>query len=193
MYVNLVELYAKRTNQLADYEGPDAEALDRFNRFNQYCIQIMPEILPIVQQRLEMQEVLPNDALIQQESQQEASQRYLQHIRDMEMPHLPRSPSDKAESSQQDMTMQEAQAPLSNQQTGPHTVFPDDLWIPGLDNFSDLGNATQIPFDIHMDFDQQFDLPVLSELLSGTDAGLREIPNSRTVRRRERETKLFEP
>jgi hypothetical protein len=72
-----------------DYEGPAAEHLRRFLHFSE---QVLEELLPVVQQRLGLQEALSSTSQIrlQQEIQQEAGQRYLQHIASSSMPHLGR-------------------------------------------------------------------------------------------------------
>ena len=73
-----------------DYEGPAVEHLHRFLHFSAQAIE---DLLPIVQQRLGLREVLsPNNQLrLQQDIQQEAGQRYLQQISSTLMPHLGRA------------------------------------------------------------------------------------------------------
>jgi hypothetical protein len=84
-------LFPRVLTSSTDYEGPAAEHLRRFLHFSE---QTLEALLPVVQQRLGLQGALsPNSQLqLQQEIQQEAGQRYLQHIANSSMPHLGRPP-----------------------------------------------------------------------------------------------------
>ena len=71
----------------ADYHGPAFEHLHRFLHFS---AQVTGDLLPAVQQRLGMEELTSQDGRLrlQQDIQQEAGERYLQHIFGIVMPHL---------------------------------------------------------------------------------------------------------
>ncbi|KAL9620113.1 MAG: hypothetical protein Q9160_005319 [Pyrenula sp. 1 TL-2023] len=187
-------LYTECAKQAIDYEGSAAEVLNQFDRF---CTQVMPEILPIVQQRLGLLEPLPNDLLLQQEIQQEASQRYSQYIRNAVMPRLPRSHPGRDESAQQDVPMQEL-----SQQTASHAIIADELLVTALENPYDR-HVNEHPFGIFADSDQYFNSDALPpyqsmfEMDTGPwgNAGLqgsvalRDNPNPTVAREPDREAK----